>query len=360
MVNGTMIQQLGPNRMDTTVSAATKSPNNSFQNVLNKTNNQKSNTKSDESGETSDETQAQTSQLADDLAQMLMQSGYSFNSLDSLESVELGVVEIGLQVSATVLDEAQLEGMSREEVILEGDTSQKEGKESTQQMEASEFLNQYENTRKQVTANESERNNTESVGSIKTTSIEADEAEDVLLNLKEADRETGDHSIHAEAGTLVNEARQPMQSSAGISVQTVHVNPEKLQDMTQDISEKMLQNMREGVREFEIQLEPANLGKLAIKVSYEAGKAAISIVCSSAKTLEAMSQNARTIGDIIEARLGTETAIVVDQAEPDYLEQSNQQNQEQAQQQNNQAKKQSETESAEQIDFLQQLRLGLL
>lgn len=156
--------------------------------------------------------------------------------------------------------------------------------------------------------------------------------------------------------------QQPRQNETPAQV---HVNEAHPEEMTKDISDVIAKSIQNGKQEFEIQLEPLHLGKLAIKVTYEAGKAAVSIICSSTKTLEAMAQNAKEIGAILDYRLGTETRIVVEHPDTDYLNQQNQQNQQEpnSQEEQSQSRQEQNTfgkEKAGQADFLQQLRLGLV
>lgn len=132
------------------------------------------------------------------------------------------------------------------------------------------------------------------------------------------------------------------------------------QDM-EKISEAFVKNISQGRREFEIQLLPKNLGKLLIKVSYEAGKTAVSILCTDTKTMQAISQNARELGNIMETHLGTQTQVVVDKNASDYLEQHQSDGgQAQDQREDRQpGRRQRESRENGNIDFLQQLRLGL-
>lgn len=128
------------------------------------------------------------------------------------------------------------------------------------------------------------------------------------------------------------------------------------------LGDMLAKTITSGKQEFEIQLEPLNLGKMLVKVSYEAGRAAISIVCSESKTMQAMAQNAKELGSILESHMGTQTQVIVDKGQPsDYLEQQAQQeknHQDEQTQQNH--KKEAENDDAEAVSFLQQLRLGLV
>lgn len=129
----------------------------------------------------------------------------------------------------------------------------------------------------------------------------------------------------------------------------------------QNLSETMLKQMSQGRKEFEILLEPEHLGKLTVKVAYESGKAVISIICSNDKTMELLSQNAKTMGAIVEQRMGSETTVVVENhPNPDYLQQDGKQENSSGYQKEEHAGRQDREKENEHISFAEQLRLGLM
>lgn len=136
---------------------------------------------------------------------------------------------------------------------------------------------------------------------------------------------------------------------------------EQPQELPEKVTDTLLAKLVEGVKEFEIHIEPANLGKIAVKVLYEGNQATISIVCSEKRAMEALSQNAREIGNIIDRNLGGETTIIVEKQETDYLNQTRDENEQagqNAKQQKEEKNQNKDGEDAEQ--FLQKLRLGLV
>ena len=138
----------------------------------------------------------------------------------------------------------------------------------------------------------------------------------------------------------------------------VHV--EQPEELPQKVTDTLLAKLAEGVKEFEIHIEPANLGKIAVKVLYEGNQATISIICSEKRAMDALSQNVRDIGNIIDRNLGGETTIIVEKQETDYLNQTrdeNEQANQNAKQQKEEKNQGQDGEDAEQ--FLQKLRLGL-
>ena len=158
----------------------------------------------------------------------------------------------------------------------------------------------------------------------------------------------------AETGRTVSfQTPERVQTAGNVDVTDVKAGIQKL-------AESMNKQMAGGRTEFEIWLEPANLGKLAIKVAYESGRAMISITCLNEKTMELISQNAKNLGNILEQHTGTDTVVVIDQPETDYLKQKADQQSQNSYSGEEQQKKQEEDSDEDSRSFLQQLRLGLM
>lgn len=139
------------------------------------------------------------------------------------------------------------------------------------------------------------------------------------------------------------------------------VSAEQTEKMFQKLPQDLTVRLSAGEREFSVQLEPENLGKLIIKASYEQGKATISIICTNEKTLQFLSGHAGELGSIMENSLGTPTNIVLDKAPQDYLNQEqNGQNGQQNEPDNSGKEKKDQHKKNDGQNFLQQLRLGLI
>lgn len=128
-----------------------------------------------------------------------------------------------------------------------------------------------------------------------------------------------------------------------------------------NLAKSMSEQINQGKNAFEIWLEPANLGKIGVKVAYEGGRAMIQILCMSSKAMEIVGQNAKTLGAIIQQNTGTNTLVVVEQPErQDYLQQeAGRQNRGDEQQKEQKKEKETNEEDTETQSFLHQLRLGL-
>lgn len=185
---------------------------------------------------------------------------------------------------------------------------------------------------------------------------------EVRVNHSEGQRntQTENQSVdHAAAAMTQTPERTVVEDVKPQEIVTVEVpHAEELPDK---VADQLLSKMSEGVQEFEIHLEPENLGKIAVKVLYEDGQATVSILCTEKKTLELLGNNAREMGNIIERNLGGETKIFVEKQENDYLNQTKDENQQGKQEEQKQQKEQGKKEDMEDTEqFLQKLRLGLM
>lgn len=137
---------------------------------------------------------------------------------------------------------------------------------------------------------------------------------------------------------------------------TVTVNESNPAELDAKLSEQILSQIRTGKNNLELQLEPHNLGKILLKVSYEENQVNVSIVCSESKTLKLLSHSAAEIGSILESNVERPFQVVVEKQEADYLQNQQQNRQDGGQEQRQQQHKQTDDSNAE--DFIQKLRLG--
>lgn len=141
----------------------------------------------------------------------------------------------------------------------------------------------------------------------------------------------------------------------------VRIRVPQPEELPEKVTDQLMAKISEGIKEFEIHIEPVNLGKIAVKILYQAGQTTVSIMCSEKRTLDILGRNAGEIGQIIDKNLGGTTTIVVDKQESDYLNQTrdeNQQNGQNGEQEQQEGRKKEEGVDDAQ-DFLQKLRLGL-
>ena len=133
----------------------------------------------------------------------------------------------------------------------------------------------------------------------------------------------------------------------------------KPEETIDKMAKTFVKEFTQGRREMEIALEPANLGKLTIKVAYDAGKAVVSILCSE-RNLDVISKNSAQIAGILQEYTGDDTKIVVEQPHADYLQQENEQNDQQQKEPEYKKENDKASDDKDAADFLEQLRLGLV
>lgn len=133
----------------------------------------------------------------------------------------------------------------------------------------------------------------------------------------------------------------------------------KPEETIDKMAKAFMKEVSQGKREMEIALEPANLGKLTIKVAYDGGKAIVSILCSE-RNLDVIAKNSAQIAGILQEYTGDDTKIVIEQPRPDYLNQQNDENNQQQREEEYKKENDKANDDKETGDFLEQLRLGLV
>ncbi len=127
-------------------------------------------------------------------------------------------------------------------------------------------------------------------------------------------------------------------------------------DLPADLGKNLAARMPGKNGTLTIELEPASLGKVLVKVVYEAGRASVSLMAANPKTLEILSRNAGEIAGILESRTGQETVIYTAPPESQYSESEREgRGERREREQQEQGKRKNQSDS-----FAQQLRLGLV
>lgn len=135
------------------------------------------------------------------------------------------------------------------------------------------------------------------------------------------------------------------------------VNPE----FSEKLKDSMVSQMKAGVQRYEIQLEPEHLGKVTVQISVAKGQAVVELSCASHRTAELLSENARTIGALMEHHSQEPIFVEVRQeAKPDWFQQGSQNQGQGREQSQDESRGKREKERNESGDFMEQLRLGLI
>lgn len=286
-----------------------------------------------------------------------MQMGQLLLGIQNFQERQKDVVNVEAEqnteagVTGVVLEEPVMQEIAAEEIAPEQAASpvmaegQNQGKAEGAHLQAAED----ENTQIEVKPAETEVKKTEKQ---KTRSDEKPEA----AEKKEVPQENPVPQMAAHNVKDVAPAHETHQ----VHTQRMHVS--QPEEIPQKLPGEILTQISNGVREFEIQIAPEHLGKIAIKVLFEHEQTIISIACSEKNTLDIMGRHAREIGAIMERNLGDSTEVFVERQEQDYQNQYGDENdhsgrESEEDRQRQESKKQKTNDGGQ---FLQKLRLGLV
>lgn len=184
--------------------------------------------------------------------------------------------------------------------------------------------------------------------------IQSGETEEKQINSKEEEKKPDESlSVFQEKSYSPNQTLSI--HAKDDTVTYAAVNAEDADELEAKLAEEILKQIDSGNRELEVQLEPQNLGKIRIKVSYEENQVSVSVLCTESKTLKLLSQSAGDLGTILETNLERPIQILVDKQETDYLNDQ----QEQGNRQGQQGQQQNGRQEENREDFIQKLRLGI-
>ena len=116
--------------------------------------------------------------------------------------------------------------------------------------------------------------------------------------------------------------------------------------------------LSQGKHVFDMELNPANLGKINVKMIFENGNAEIIMTTSSAKAHQLLSNQTDALRAILEQTLGMNNNIEVKQAEQ-AAEQFDRDNFQEQSKEKGQQQEQEKRKNDEDVSFVEKLRLGL-
>ena len=158
------------------------------------------------------------------------------------------------------------------------------------------------------------------------------------------------------------QAAQPAKTEAGTN-ETMMMRTSET-NMASDLTNLLSSRFPSQNGQLTIELDPENLGKITINVSYDSGHAAVSISATNQKTVEILTQNASAMANIIQQKTGQETQVYIPNAQESSTKQDmasgRESNENAAQQQAKQQEQNSQNTEHSSSAFLQQMRLGLV
>lgn len=183
-------------------------------------------------------------------------------------------------------------------------------------------------------------------------SAEADAKPEIQVTEKksESDSEASDSNLNNDLSAM-NRAQKSEQPEI-IKVKVGDMQKAGSAEFTKAVAEN-IEIMKNGADSYEIQLDPENLGKIKVNISFEQGQTNISLTCTNARTAGLLAENASMLAQIIQENNGTSASVNV-QDESGYL------SQEKGENQNQQSHQQRQNQSSdENQEFSDQIKLGL-
>ena len=183
-------------------------------------------------------------------------------------------------------------------------------------------------------------------------SAEADAKPEIQFKEKksESDSEASDSNLNNDLSAM-NRAQKSEQPDI-IKVKVGDMQKAGSAEFTKAVAEN-IEIMKNGADSYEIQLDPENLGKIKVSISFEQGQTNISLTCTNARTAGLLAENASMLAQIIQENNGTSASVNV-QDESGYL------SQEKGENQNQQSHQQRQNQSSdENQEFSDQIKLGL-
>ncbi len=127
------------------------------------------------------------------------------------------------------------------------------------------------------------------------------------------------------------------------------------QELPADVGKTIANRMPQKNGEITIELEPASLGRIIVRVTYDADRASVALMSANPRTLEILSRDAGSIAGMIEEKTGQETVVYIPQQEA-YPEESGRERGSEGREQ----KQQKDRKKQQSESFIQQVRLGLV
>lgn len=131
-----------------------------------------------------------------------------------------------------------------------------------------------------------------------------------------------------------------------------------VEELPQELGKAVTSGTLGDGRVLTVELEPASLGKLTIRLEYEAGRTMVSVMASNPKTLELLGEKASEIAAILKEHTGEETVIYTEQPQREPGEEAQERGGHGRQPEERQQRREEEQHQGN--SFMQQLRLGLV
>ena len=276
----------------------------------------------------------------------------------SVEDGKISIAVMGNEIAKPETPESQMiQGVAAQAEKLQADSAEGMMQKMMPASEESQTGNtapQIQKTAAEASQPAEQKNQAQDIGLNQGMkhSAEADAKPEIQVTEKksESDSEASDSNLNNDLSAM-NRAQKSEQPDI-IKVKVGDMQKAGSAEFTKAVAEN-IEIMKNGADSYEIQLDPENLGKIKVNISFEQGQTNISLTCTNARTAGLLAENASMLAQIIQENNGTSASVNV-QDESGYL------SQEKGENQNQQSHQQRQNQSSdENQEFSDQIKLGL-
>ena len=276
----------------------------------------------------------------------------------SVEDGKISIAVMGNEIAKPETPESQMiQGVAAQAEKLQADSAEgmmQKKMPASEESQAGNTASQIQKTAAEASQPAEQKNQAQDIGLNQGMkhSAEADAKPEIQVTEKksESDSEASDSNLNNDLSAM-NRAQKSEQPEI-IKVKVGDMQKAGSAEFTKAVAEN-IEIMKNGADSYEIQLDPENLGKIKVNISFEQGQTNISLTCTNARTAGLLAENASMLAQIIQENNGTSASVNV-QDESGYL------SQEKGENQNQQSHQQRQNQSSdENQEFSDQIKLGL-
>ena len=276
----------------------------------------------------------------------------------SVEDGKISIAVMGNEITKPETQASQMiQGVAAQAEKLQADSAEgmmQKKMPASEESQAGNTASQIQKTAAEASQPAEQKNQAQDIGLNQGMkhSAEADAKPEIQVTEKksESDSEASDSNLNNDLSAM-NRAQKSEQPDI-IKVKVGDMQKAGSAEFTKAVAEN-IEIMKNGADSYEIQLDPENLGKIKVNISFEQGQTNISLTCTNARTAGLLAENASMLAQIIQENNGTSASVNV-QDESGYL------SQEKGENQNQQSHQQRQNQSSdENQEFSDQIKLGL-
>ena len=276
----------------------------------------------------------------------------------SVEDGKISIAVMGNEIAKPETQASQMiQGVAAQAEKLQADSAEgmmQKKMPASEESQAGNTASQIQKTAAEASQSAEQKQQAQDIGLNQGMkhSAEADAKPEIQVTEKksESDSEASDSNLNNDLSAM-NRAQKSEQPEI-IKVKVGDMQKAGSAEFTKAVAEN-IEIMKNGADSYEIQLDPENLGKIKVSISFEQGQTNISLTCTNARTAGLLAENASMLAQIIQENNGTSASVNV-QDESGYL------SQEKGENQNQQSHQQRQNQSSdENQEFSDQIKLGL-